>query len=159
MVILTEQNDQLQVLFTHRTNSVRTHKDQVSLPGGVIEKNDADLIQTAIRETEEEVGINIKRAEIIGTLPPVESISNYLVQPYISYKKEIKKISINEKEVGSVFNIPLDWILDRANWELKKYRSSDKKERMVIFFKPFDGEVVWGITAQIMVNFAIALNW
>lgn len=159
MIILTEQKDQLQVLFTHRTNSVRTHKGQVSLPGGVIEQKDADLIQTAIRETGEEVGVEIKREDIIGFLPPVESISNYLIQPYISYKKEIERITINEKEVGSVFYIPLDWILDHSNWELKKYRPSDKKDRMVIFFKPFRGEVVWGITAQIMVNFAAALYW
>lgn len=159
MIILTEQNDQLQVLFTHRTNSVRTHKGQVSLPGGVIEEKDSDLIQTAIRETGEEVGIAISREEIIGFLPPVESISNYLIQPYICYKKSIEKITVNEKEVGSVFFIPLDWILDQSNWELKKYRSSDKKNRMVVFFKPVDGEVVWGITAQIMVNFAAALSW
>jgi 8-oxo-dGTP pyrophosphatase MutT (NUDIX family) len=159
MVILTEQDDQLQVLFTHRTNSVRTHKDQVSLPGGVMETIDSDLIDTAIRETEEEVGLAIKTGEIIGKLPPVESISNYLIQPFVSFKKEITDLTINGNEVERIFYIPLDWILNRSNWELKKYVSFDKKERMVIYFKTFGGEVVWGITAQIMVNFASALNW
>lgn len=159
MIILTEQNDQLQVLFTHRTNSVRTHKDQVALPGGMKEKDDKDLIQTAIRETGEEIGIDIHKDEIIGSLPIVESISNYHIQPYVCFKKSLGVINNNNKEVERVFFIPLDWILDRANWELKKYISSDKKERMVVFFEPFGGEVVWGITAQIMVNFAAALNW
>lgn len=159
MIILTEQVDHLQVLFTHRTNSVRTHKDQVSLPGGMRERDDKDLIQTAIRETREEIGIDIHKDEIIGSLPIVESISNYHIQPYICFKKYMGVINTNKKEVERVFFIPLNWILDRANWKLKKYKSSDKKERMVVFFEPFEGEVVWGITAQIMVNFATALNW
>jgi len=159
MIILTVQDDQLKVLFTHRTNSVRTHKDQVALPGGMKEQDDKDLIQTAIRETNEEIGIDIQLNENIGFLPVVESISNYHIQPIICFKKSLGLMKINHKEVERVFFIPLDWILDCANWELKKYQSSDKKERMVVFFKPFDGEVVWGITAQIMVNFAKVLNW
>ncbi len=159
MIILTEKEDHLQVLFTHRTNSVRTHKDQVALPGGMRERNEKNLIQTAIRETREEIGIDIHKDEIIGFLPIVESISNYHIQPYICFKKSLGVIITNNKEVEKVFFIPLGWILDRANWELKKYKSSDKKGRMVVFFEPFGGEVVWGITAQFMVNFAIALKW
>ena len=159
MIILTEQNGLLQVLFTHRTTSVRTHKDQVSLPGGLKEEDDKYLFQTAIRETREEIGIDISKEEIIGFLPAVPSISNYHIQPYICFKKSLGLIKTNNKEVERVFFIPLDWIMDRANWELKKYLSSDKKESKVVFFKPFDGEMVWGITAQIMVNFATALNW
>lgn len=159
MVILTQKDDQLQVLFTHRTNAVRTHKDQVSLPGGMQEETDQDLIQTAIRETKEETGITILREEVIGLLPPVESIYDFQIHPFIGFKKVIVETAINPKEVEKVFYIPLDWILDRNNWELKKYLSSDKKERMVIFFKPFDHEVVWGITAQILVNLAATLNW
>lgn len=159
MIILTELDDQLQVLLTHRANSVRTHKDQVSLPGGMKDRGDKGLLQTAIRETREEIGIEINRDEIIGHLPDVKSISNYIIRSFVCYKKTLGQIIKNNQEVEKVFFIPLVWILDGTNWELKKHISSDNKERSLVFFKPFDGEIVWGITAQIMVFFANVLKW
>jgi 8-oxo-dGTP pyrophosphatase MutT (NUDIX family) len=159
MLILTVIKDQLQILFTHRTDTVSTHKDQVSLPGGLKEKNDKNLIQTAIRETNEEIGILFHEDEIIGTLPLMESISNYQIQPFICFKENIEQPVINEDEVKHIFMIPIDWILNNTNWNYQIIKTSDHKERNVIVFQPYQSEVVWGITAQIMVSFSNRLLW
>jgi 8-oxo-dGTP pyrophosphatase MutT (NUDIX family) len=159
MLILTVIKDQLHIIFTHRTNTVSTHKDQVSLPGGLNEKNDKNLIQTAIRETHEEIGILFHEDEIIGTLPVVSSISNYQIQPFICFKENIKQTVVNELEVKHIFTIPIEWIFNNENWKYQKMKTSDHKERNVIVFRPYQSEVVWGITAQIMVNFSNLLLW
>lgn len=159
MVILTPIENELNVLFTHRTNSVRTHKDQVSLPGGLTENGDQNLIQTAIRETHEEIGITILENEIIGSLTPVESISNYHIHPFVCFKNELGTLILNKSEVSKIFFIPLDWVLDCSNWQYKKMMTSDGKEKSVIFYEPYDSEVVWGITAKILVDFGKMLYW
>jgi 8-oxo-dGTP pyrophosphatase MutT (NUDIX family) len=159
MVILTPINDELNILFTHRTNSVRIHKDQVSLPGGLKEKGDQSLIQTAIRETREEIGISIIENEIIGSLTPVESISNFRIHPFVCCKYELGSTQLNKSEVSKIFFIPLKWVLDESNWQYKKMMTSNDKERSVIFYEPYESEVVWGITARILVDFGRMLYW
>jgi 8-oxo-dGTP pyrophosphatase MutT (NUDIX family) len=159
MVILTPIENELNVLFTHRTNSVRTHKDQVSLPGGLKENGDQSLLHTAIRETREEIGLTILEHEIIGTLIPVESISNYRIHPFVCCKFELGVILLNKSEVSKIFFIPLKWVLDDSNWQYKKMMTSDGKERSVIIYEPYESEVVWGITANILVDFGRMLYW
>jgi 8-oxo-dGTP pyrophosphatase MutT (NUDIX family) len=153
MVILTIVDNQLNVLFTHRTSTVSTHKDQVSFPGGLKETNDNDLIQTALRETEEEIGLIIDKKEILGCLPIQKSISGFQIHPFVCFIDTLPDLMPNSKEVRHFFTIPLDWILNRKNWDFQIYKSSDAKERQVVVFQNYQNEVVWGITGQILVSF------
>jgi 8-oxo-dGTP pyrophosphatase MutT (NUDIX family) len=159
MIILTAINEQLYILFTHRTDIVSTHKDQVSFPGGLQEINDENLIQTAIRETEEEIGISIKRKEIFGNLPEQKSISGFQIHPFVCYCEKLQNIKLNKTEVKHTFTIPVDWIMDHKKWSFKTYKSPDGKERQVVFFQKYQNEIVWGITGQILVSFANLLLW
>jgi 8-oxo-dGTP pyrophosphatase MutT (NUDIX family) len=159
ILILTVKDDQLQVLFTHRTDSVSTHKDQVSLPGGLMESEDKFIFRAALRETKEEIGIDLKNEAIIGHLPFVESITNFQIHPFIGFIEKIGELVVNKAEVKNVFFVPLDWILNRNNWDYKKLVISGKEERNVIYFHPFGQEIIWGITAQILVNFSNLLLW
>jgi 8-oxo-dGTP pyrophosphatase MutT (NUDIX family) len=159
MVILTVINEQLYLLFTHRTDIVSTHKDQVSFPGGLQELNDENLIQTAIRETNEEIGILINENEIIGNLPEQKSISGFQIHPFVCDIENLENIKLNQAEVKHIFTIPLDWILDHKNWGFETYKSPDGKERQVVFFQKYMNEIVWGITGQILVSFSNLLLW
>jgi 8-oxo-dGTP pyrophosphatase MutT (NUDIX family) len=159
MILLTAINEQLYILFTHRTDIVSTHKDQVSFPGGLQELNDEYLIQTAIRETEEEIGISINRKEIFGNLPDQRSISGFQIHPFVCYCEKLQNIKLNKTEVKHTFTIPVDWIMDHKKWSFKTYKSPDGKERQVVFFQKYQNEIIWGITGQILVSFANLLLW
>lgn len=154
MVILTIIDKQLNVLFTHRTNIVSTHKDQVSFPGGFNEINDDGLIHTALRETEEEIGLIIDKNEILGRLPEQNSISGFQIHPFVCFIETLPDLKLNYKEVKHIFAVPLDWILNRNNWNYQIFKSSNEKERQVVVFQKYKNEVVWGITGQILVSFA-----
>jgi 8-oxo-dGTP pyrophosphatase MutT (NUDIX family) len=158
MVLLTIIDEKINILFTHRTNRVSTHKDQVSFPGGLKESQDDGLIQTAIRETEEEVGILITKNEILGKLPEQNSISGFKIQPYVCFIENLPELTLNQNEVKHIFTIPLDWILNRKNWSYQIYKLSQEKERKVVVFNKFKNEVIWGITGQILVSLADLLQ-
>ena len=157
LVILVIKNDKLHLLFTHRTSRVKNHKDQVSFPGGVKEEGDLDLIQTAIRETYEEIGIRFFREEVICQLPDVISPSSFQITPFVSFKETPTDLKINESEVLAVFTIPYDWLSNFHNWVYEDYitTTGDKK---VITYKEYEGEKVWGLTAQIVVNLVNSIN-
>jgi 8-oxo-dGTP pyrophosphatase MutT (NUDIX family) len=159
MIILTVINEKIYILFTHRTDIVSTHKDQVSFPGGLQELKDENLIQTAIRETNEEIGILINENNIYGNLPEQRSISGFQIHPFVCYIENLENIKLNQAEVKHIFTIPLDWILDHKNWSFETYKSPDGKERQVVFFQKYKNEIVWGITGQILVSFANLLLW
>lgn len=154
MVILTIIDKQLNVLFTHRTNTVSTHKDQVSFPGGLNEINDDGWIHTALRETEEEIGLIIDKNEILGRLPELNSISGFQIHPFICFIENLPDLKLDYKEVKHIFAVPLDWILNRKNWNYQIFKSSNEKEKQVVVFQKYKNEIVWGITGQILVSFA-----
>ncbi len=153
LIILTIAGDEIQILFTHRTKEVNHHKDQVSLSGGEFEYDDKDLVTTAIRETREEIGVSFSRNEILGELSEIRTPSGFRISPFVGFKEKIVKFRINHNEVKNVFLIPLNWLSLRNNWKYKYINTSDNKRRRVIVFNDYYGEIVWGITAQIILNF------
>ena len=154
MIILTILEKQLNILFTHRTNTVGTHKDQVSFPGGLNDIEDDSLIQIAIRETKEEIGIKIEKNAVFGRLPKQDSISGFKIHPFVCFIETLPQLKLNSEEVKNVFTIPLDWILDRKNWNYQIYKSLNGEERQVVMYQKYDNEIVWGITGQILVSLA-----
>ena len=154
LVILTVIEKQLNILFTHRTNNVGTHKDQVSFPGGLKESKDKSMIQIALRETKEEIGLLIDENVILGILPEQNSISGFQIYPFVCFIETLPQLKLNSEEVKNVFAIPLDWILNRKNWNYQVYKSPNGEERQVVMYQKYNNEIVWGITGQILVSFA-----
>jgi 8-oxo-dGTP pyrophosphatase MutT (NUDIX family) len=138
------------LLFTLRTDKVKDHKGQVSFPGGVREVMDESLLQTALRESWEEIGLESKAIKILGSLPEFQSVTNYVIKPFVGMVRYYGPFIIEKKEVAKVFLVPLNWLADSNNWLLRNYDRGGGKIDKVIVYKPYNDQVIWGITAYIV---------
>ena len=150
LVPLVVCHDEVNLLFTHRSSSLERHSSQVSFPGGIFENDDKSLIDTALRETREEIGVDKKNIQVIGQLPSFNTSTGYIVYPVIGVIDSLDNIRINEIEVNKVFYIPLDWLCNPNHSKLENYVTVDGTNRKVWFFDQYEGESVWGITAKII---------
>ncbi len=139
------------LLLTRRTESVNDHKGQVSFPGGASEVGDASPEITALREAQEEIGINPGDVTVLGRLPNQPTISKFLVTPVVGRIPWPYEFKLSSEEVERVFFIPLSWLAMPAHFEERPYMLPDGNFHPVIFFKMYDGEVLWGITARMTV--------
>lgn len=150
LILLYPRTDQLHFVLTRRTETVRSHKGQISLPGGAREE-DESLVQTALRETCEELGVPFGGTEVIGRLsalytPP----SNYCIHPFVAYRPSAPAFRPDPVEVAEVLEVPLALLLD-PSIRRSEYWSDPRFEspRRVPFFD-IHGQVVWGATAMIL---------
>jgi len=142
------------LLFTRRTESVEHHRGQVSFPGGMAEVSDPDLAFTALREAEEEIGLSPNEVELIGQMPPLLTTTDFWVTPIVGCIRWPTALRLNEHEVARLFGIPLVWLADPVNHSRRKVELPGHSQPVeVITFSPFSGEVVWGATARIVVDF------
>ena len=149
LVPLIQNGRGWEILFTRRSNSVFHHKGQVSFPGGMAEPHDAGPIATALREANEEINIELDSVRIIGCLPDVISISNYWITPVVGVLKTASKLFIRTDEVDKIFTVPVAFLSDSKNFytEIRQLPSGEQAE--VVYYKEYQGEQVWGITAAI----------
>jgi len=156
LILLFPYSNNIHFFLTQRTLSVEHHKGQISLPGGTCEKNEK-TINTALRETEEEIGVDKNEVEIIGELTPFFTpTSGFIVHPFIGWCNRRPKTNKQTDEVHALFSASLsqllnDQILELENWNLRGY------ETKVPFYN-FDGHKVWGVTAAILSEFKLILN-
>ncbi|MBL8099812.1 MAG: CoA pyrophosphatase [Anaerolineales bacterium] len=151
---LTYFQNEWHILFTRRTDKVESHKGQVSFPGGASDDGETSE-QTALRETHEEIGMNPNDINIIGRLSNMITISKYRVSPMVGVIPFPYAFKIQNAEVARVFTIPLLWLAERNNyWEF----SIGDSNRSVIAYHPYDGELLWGATARMTVNFLKTLE-
>ena len=142
--------------LTKRTNKVEHHKGQISLPGGVIEKNESSQ-DAAIRETYEEIGIPINQIKIIGALTPYHvPTSHFEIYPYIGWIKEKPKTKIHELEVDRLLSISIHDLVLEKNYKIKQDFFS--KYPIQIPYFQLSGEIVWGATSVILSEFRFILK-
>ena len=103
------------VLLTQRTDHLRTHSGQVSFPGGKVEKEDKGPVDTALRETEEEIGLHRSRIEIMGALDVYETGTGFAITPIVGLVTPGFDLVLDEYEVASAFEVPLEFFMDPAN--------------------------------------------
>ncbi len=151
---LYQHNDDWNLLYTRRTESVDSHRGQVSFPGGAIEDSDNGPIEAALREVEEESGIRGDDVEILGYVDNMWTISQFTVTPVVGRIPWPISMDLNEAEVARVFGVPLSWLVDEENLKTELRHIPELGLKVPIYFyKPYDGEVIWGATAQITLNF------
>ncbi len=138
------------LLFTRRTDRVQSHKGQVSFPGGACDDGETTPEQTALRETEEEIGVRREDVTVLGRLSQLITITSYRVTPVVGVIPFPYAFKVASIEVARVFTIPLLWLSDRNNYWEFFLRDSD---RSLITYHPFDGELLWGATARMTVTF------
>ncbi|MHC1741064.1 MAG: CoA pyrophosphatase [Anaerolineaceae bacterium] len=146
------------LLFIHRSNFGEFHKGEVAFPGGKKEPEDVDLYQTALRETDEELGISPNTIDILGALPSSGTISGYLVTPIVGLIKWPAIISHNSIEIDRAFSIPLDWLMDPANWSMKEFHTRTSGLIETIVYKEYDNELLWGFSARVTQIFFEAIK-
>jgi 8-oxo-dGTP pyrophosphatase MutT (NUDIX family) len=150
LVPLVFHRDEWHVLFTRRTDRVESHKGQVSFPGGACDEGETTPEQTALREAEEEIGVHPADVEVLGRLGRLVTVSSFRVSPIVGAIPFPYAFKVASVEVARVFTIPLLWLANRNNyWEF----SFGNSERSLIAYHPYDGELLWGATARMTVNF------
>lgn len=141
------------LLYTRRTESVEAHRGQVSFPGGVMEPEDKTAIDAALREAEEEIGIHAADVDVIGQLDNFLTITKFDIRPIVGAISWPYPLQINHGEVSNAFGVPLSWLSDPVNIEVKnRVNQTSGLQIPVYFFRPFEGEIIWGATARITIN-------
>lgn len=135
-------------LLTKRTEDVETHKGQISFPGGMADEGDRSPAATALRETEEELGIPPSLIEVIGVLDDLPTPTGFVITPVVGLLKTLPPLAPNPAEVAEAFTVPWEVFLDPANarMEIREFRGG----RREIWFYDTGGHVVWGATAMII---------
>jgi len=144
------QRDALMLLLTQRPMHLKHHPGQISFPGGRVEAFDADSVATALRETQEEIGLDAKHIEVIGALPPYHTVTSYAVTPVVALVQPPFTLTLDANEVADAFEVPLDFILDPANHE-KRSRAWFGRERH-FYAMPYQDRFIWGATAAMLRN-------
>lgn len=152
LIPLIESSDaDLSLLLTQRSAELNTHAGQVSFPGGRMEPGDADIATTALRETEEEVGIRQSGVSVIGFLDPMPTITGYAVTSVIGIVEGDYTLDIDRTEVEYVFEVPLSFLMDARNRKLVDRDFQDRSFKMVEYH--YQNERIWGATAFIIDKF------
>jgi len=139
------------LLFTRRTEYVESHRGQVSFPGGVIDSEDESPTHAALREVHEEIGICPKDIEVLGMLDL--TTTQFVITPIVGVFPWPYDLHLNRNEVANVFGVSLDWLADKNNLEVRQrdYPISGGSIS-VYYFRPYQGEIIWGATARITLN-------
>ena len=151
LILLFEEKNSFNFILTLRSTKVETHKGQISLPGGVQEKNES-LKETALRETKEEIGALPETIETIGELSSIYiPFSGYKVHPYVGWANEPPKLIPSAHEVEKIIIVPINELIDEKNQTQKKTILRGIPVTMPYF--SLKGEIVWGATSMILSEF------
>ena len=126
------------------------HSGQISFPGGHVDDEDVDAEATALRETEEEVGINSAHIETIGRLDTYVIRTGFLVTPVVGFLQPPFIVTPDDHEVDEVFEVPLSFLMDHNNHQ--RHKRELNGQNCDYFAIPYEGRYIWGATAGMLVN-------
>ncbi len=156
LVPIVERPEGSAILLTQRTDHLHDHAGQICLPGGRIEPEDTSVVAAALREAEEEIGLDPKTVEIIGELAPYDTITGFRIHPVVGWIEPPLSLHPDPHEVAEVFEVPLRFVLDPANHRRQTYRRGALTRAYYVL--PYEGQFIWGATAGILVNLATVLR-
>ncbi|MDH3251656.1 MAG: CoA pyrophosphatase [Ignavibacteria bacterium] len=148
LVPVVHRDTGVELLFTKRTDRVETHKGQISFPGGIVDREDADISSTALRELEEELGISRSIVEVVGLLDDHATPTGFIITPVVGMLESLPEMRPNTEEVEESFLVPLSFFADPANGR-REYRRL-KGENHEVWFYDYRGKTIWGATAMIV---------
>lgn len=147
-----------ELVLIHRTEGGRSHPGQMSFPGGKFESaRDKSLKDTALRETEEEIGVPRKNVKILGCLHDFPTISGYNVTPFVGVINENQRMVKQESEVQAIVTVPMDFFTDKSNFRQETFIMNGNKHP-VFYYDFADKEknktyTIWGATAHLIIVF------
>lgn len=145
LVPLIWHDNQWHILFTKRTENLPHHKGQISFPGGMYELEDQNMHETALRETEEELGVKRHTIQTLGRMDDFEAISGVTISPYVGILFWPQRLALSVDEVSHIVIMPVHWLADSSHYEKREYHGFHD----VLYYQPYEGEVLWGITAYL----------
>ena len=151
LVPLVQVENEWRLLYIRRSDQVLDHKGQVAFPGGSWEERDASEEETALRETWEEIGVDPSDVRVLGRLDRLLTGTGYRITPVVGILPWPYSFTLSLEEVASVFTIPLTWLAEPANREVRPF-IRDGVSINVIYFAPYQGELLWGATARMTMN-------
>lgn len=155
LIPLVWYDDQWHLLFTRRTDTVESHKGQVSFPGGGCDEAETTPEQTALREADEEIGLSPSDVRVLGRLSNLITITYFRVTPVVGVLRWPAVFRVGAQEVARIFTIPLAWLANPSNrWQFEM----PGRSRSLIAYHPYDGELLWGATARMTVDFLTVLG-
>ena len=149
LIPLIWHENQWNILFTKRTETIPHHKGQISFPGGMYEPQDHNMHETALRETEEELGVSRDTIQTLGCMNDFTAVSGVTISPYVGILLWPQRLSLSIDEVSHIIIMPVKWLADPAHYEAREYRGF----KDVIYYQAYQGEILWGITAYLTKTF------
>lgn len=156
LLLLFPRNGELHILLTKRTSGVEHHKSQISFPGGSKDEVDTDIVATALREAEEEIGLPKNQVEVMGLFDDVWTPSGFRITPVIAYTPALPNLRVNAVEVDEIFEVPLSFFMNRENEKVKTVERSG--EWIEVYFYRHGGHEIWGATAAVIRSFLLGLQ-
>jgi len=156
LVPLFFKEDAAHLLFTQRTENVKDHRGQISFPGGVRDAADPHLLATALRETQEEIGLNRNLVQVLGSLPPIATLTGYFINSFVGLIPYPYEFRPNSREVQRLLLLPLAGFYAPERWSTGAYRYQGQTTRVCCWRA--NHEVIWGATARIVLNLLAVLD-
>lgn len=150
LVPLVEHPEGLSVLLTQRTDHLHDHAGQISFPGGRVEPRDNGVVDAALRETAEEIGLTGEYIDVVGFLDNYETVTGYLITPVVGFVKPGFKLTIDAFEVADAFEVPLRFVLNPENHQIHKRMRHGSVRRYYVF--EYEDHYIWGATAGMLMN-------
>jgi 8-oxo-dGTP pyrophosphatase MutT (NUDIX family) len=158
LVPIVDRPDGPAILFIKRSDRLGQHPGQMGFPGGGREPSDADLYATALREVNEEIGMQAHEVDAVGRLDDIRTISNYAVSPFVARVPD-RQYEPDGFEVDEVVVLPLAGLTDLENYEAERREHPQYGDVLIHFFH-VDGYTVWGATGSILVQFlTMSTDW
>ena len=151
LIPIVQKDNQDQVVLTKRSSKLRSHRGQVSFPGGRFEVSDKNLEDAALRETEEEIGIERSKLSVFGEMPIFYTGTGFAMSSYLAWMSEVSRFMIDAREVEEVFLVPLSYLTDPNNYRL--YTVVDGTSSSFSYYGiTWSNHFIWGATASILRN-------
>lgn len=148
LIPVVDHRDGATIILTKRTEKLRTHSGQIAFPGGSVDPSDASPQDAALRETEEEIGLDRSFVKVIGRLPDYVSGSGFRVAPVIGIVRPGFLLTLNADEVDNAFEVPLAFLMNEANHGRESREWQGHMRRYYVM--PYGDHYIWGLTAGII---------
>ena len=151
LVPLFNKEGNCHLLFTKRSEEVKYHKGEISFPGGVVDEEDSELVNTALREASEEIGLKENDVQIIGVLDDIVTVTEFIVTPFVGLFPYPYPFRTSPIEIAELIEVPLSFLLDEECFSEREIIRMGRKE--IVYAYQYGDHIIWGATARILKQF------
>ena len=152
LIPLVLHDDGIGLVLTHRAAHLNNHAGQISFPGGRVETADVSSIETALREAQEEIGLDRHHADVIGVLPLYRTVTGYEITPVVALLRPPIVLTPDPVEVASIFEVPMSFLMDAKNHQRRSIAMPNGEGVRTFYAMPYQRHFIWGATAGMLRN-------